>query len=77
MKLIALLATLLIAAPFLPAQVVVTDPIAHSLTRIDHAQDIAKYVQMIDNQLRQINTLTQQLQQIQAYEKHSGIPLNS
>ena len=74
MKLIALLATLLIAAPFLPAQVVVTDPIAHSLTRIDHAQDIAKYVQMIDNQVRQINTLTQQLQQIQAYVKAFGNP---
>jgi hypothetical protein len=74
MKLIALLATLLITAPFLPAQVVVTDPIAHSLTRIDHAQDIAKYVQMIDNQLRQINTLTQQLQQIQAYVKAFGNP---
>jgi hypothetical protein len=74
MKLIAPLAILLITGQLLPAQVVVTDPIAHSLTRIDHAQDIAKYVQMIDNQLRQINTLTQQLQQIQAYVKAFGNP---
>jgi len=74
MKLTASFAILLIAAPLLPAQVVVTDPIAHSLTRIDHAQDIAKYVQMIDNQVRQINTLTQQLQQIQAYVKAFGNP---
>jgi len=74
MKLTASFAILLIAAPLLPAQVVVTDPIAHSLTRIDHAQDIAKYVQMIDNQVRQINTLTQQLQQSQAYVKAFGNP---
>jgi len=74
MKLVTSFAILLIATPFLPAQVVVTDPIAHSLTRIDHAQDIAKYLQMIDNQVRQINTLTQQLQQIQAYVKAFGNP---
>ena len=74
MKLTASFAILLIAAPLLPAQVVVTDPIAHSLTRIDHAQDIAKYVQMIDNQVKQINTLTQQLQQIQAYVRAFGNP---
>jgi hypothetical protein len=74
MKLTTSFAILLITAPLLPAQVVVTDPIAHSLTRIDHAQDIAKYVQMIDNQVRQINTLTQQLQQIQAYVKAFGNP---
>jgi hypothetical protein len=74
MKLTTSFAILLITAPLLPAQIVVTDPIAHSLTRIDHAQDIAKYVQMIDNQVRQINTLTQQLQQIQAYVKAFGNP---
>ena len=49
MKLTALLALLLIAALLLPAQVVVTDPIAHTLTRIDHARDIAKYVEMVNN----------------------------
>ena len=74
MKLTTSFAIFLIAAPLLPAQVVVTDPIAHSLTRIDHAQDIAKYIQMVNNQVTQINTLTQQLQQIQAYVKAFGNP---
>ena len=32
-----------------------------------HAEDIAKTVQMINNQVQQIHTLTQQLQQIQSY----------
>jgi hypothetical protein len=63
-----------ITASLASAQVVVTDPIAHTLTRIDHAQDIAKYVQMINNQVTQTNTLTQQLQQIQAYVKALGNP---
>jgi hypothetical protein len=74
MKLTSLIIAFLITASLASAQVVVTDPIAHSLTTIDHAQDIAKYVQMIDNQVRQINTLTQQLQQIQAYVKAFGNP---
>lgn len=74
MKLTSPIIALFISASLASAQVVVTDPIAHSLTRIDHAQDIAKYVQMIDNQVRQINTLTQQLQQIQAYVKAFGNP---
>ena len=74
MKLIASLAALLIAAPIGRAQLVVTDPVAHTLTKIDHAQDIAKYIEMINNQVTQINTLTQQLQQIQAYVKAFGNP---
>jgi hypothetical protein len=74
MKLPLQILAFLISASLASAQVVVTDPIAHSLTRIDHAQDIAKYVQMIDNQVRQINSLTQQLQQIQAYVKAFGNP---
>jgi len=39
-----------------------------------HAEDIAKTVQMINNQVQQINTLTQQLQQIQSYVKAFGDP---
>jgi hypothetical protein len=74
MKLTSPIIAFFINASLASAQVVVTDPIAHSLRRIDHAQDIAKYVQMIDNQVRQINTLTQQLQQIQAYVKAFGNP---
>jgi hypothetical protein len=74
MKLPLQIIAFLVTASLASAQVVVTDPIAHSLTRIDHAQDLAKYIQMIDNQVTQINTLTQQLQQIQAYVKAFGNP---
>lgn len=74
MKLIASIAALLIAAPLAPAQLVVTDPVSHSLSKVQHAQDIAKYVEMVNNQVKQINTLTQQLQQIQAYVKAFGDP---
>lgn len=75
MKIIASLITaVLFTAPVVRAQLVVTDPVAHTLTRIDHAQDLAKYIEMINNQVTQINTLTQQLQQIQAYVKAFGNP---
>jgi hypothetical protein len=75
MKFIASLATLLlIAAPILPAQVVVIDPTAIAHQQANHVVDLAKYVQMVNNQLTQINTLTQQLQQIQAYVKAFGNP---
>jgi len=75
MKFIASLITaVLFTAPMVCAQLVVTDPVAHTLTRIDHAQDLAKYIEMINNQVTQINTLTQQLQQIQAYVKAFGNP---
>lgn len=74
MKLISSLAALLIAAPILPAQVVVIDPTAIAHQQANHVVDLAKYVQMVNNQLTQINTLTQQLQQIQAYVKAFGNP---
>ncbi len=75
MKQIAsLIAALLLVASATRAQVVVTDPIAHTLSRVDHFQDLAKYIEMINNQVTQINTLTQQLQQIQAYVKAFGDP---
>ena len=75
MKLIvSLTALLLAAAPLVRAQVVVTDPVAHSLSKVQHAQDIAKYVEMVNNQVKQINTLKQQLQQLQAYVKAFGDP---
>jgi hypothetical protein len=74
MKFIATLAALLIAAPILPAQVVVIDPTAIAHQQANHVVDLAKYVEMVNNQLTQINTLTQQLQQIQAYVKAFGNP---
>jgi hypothetical protein len=64
----------LIAAPLVPAQVVVIDPTAIAHNQANHLADLAKYVQMVNNQITQINTLTQQLQQIQAYVKAFGDP---
>lgn len=69
MKLILSLAALLFAAAFVRAQVVVTNPISDILSQTMHVEDIAKTVEMINNQVKQISTLTQQLQQIQAYVK--------
>ena len=74
MKLILSLAALLFAAPLVQAQVVVTNPISDILSQAMHVEDIAKTVEMINNQVKQITTLTQQLQQIQAYVKTFGEP---
>ena len=56
------------------AQYVVTNPISDVLAEVMHVEDIAKTVEMINNQVQQINALTQQLQQIQAYVKAFGDP---
>ncbi|MDQ6911260.1 MAG: hypothetical protein M3128_00090 [Verrucomicrobiota bacterium] len=65
---------LLFNAPLLRAQVVVIDPTAIARAQADHIVDLTKYVQMVNNQVTQITTLTQQLQQIQAYVKAFGNP---
>jgi len=44
------------------AQYIVYDPAMHTQQILDEAQDIAKYVQMVDNQIQQINVMTAQLQ---------------
>ena len=46
----------------------------HTQQIIDEAQDIAKYVQMINNQVQQINTLTSQLTEFKNYEAVFGNP---
>jgi hypothetical protein len=74
MKFIASLIALLIAAPLARAQLVVIDPTAIARAQANHVVDLAKYVEMVNNQVTQINTLTQQLQQIQAYVKAFGNP---
>ena len=55
MKLILSLTALFFTATALRAQVVVTNPVSDILSQT---------LQMINNQVQQINTLTQQLQQI-------------
>ena len=74
MKLFLSIIALQFFAPLLRAQWVVTNPISDALGEIQHFEDIAKAVEMINNQVEQINTLTQQLQQIQAYVKAFGDP---
>jgi hypothetical protein len=68
--------TLLSVAAVLPmrAQWVVYDPTVHMQQIMDTAQDIAKYVEMINNQVQQIQTLTDQLNEFKHYEDLFGDP---
>lgn len=56
------------------AQWVVYDPTAHIQQILDQAQNIAKYVEMVNNQVQQINRLQSQLEQLQQYNKAFGDP---
>jgi len=56
------------------AQWIVYDPAMHSQQIIDEAQSIAKYIEMIDNQVQQIQTLGQQLSEFKNYESLFGDP---
>ena len=73
-KLIAL--TLVAVGLSLPAraQWTVFDPTMNMQQIIDTAQEIAKYVQMINNQVQQIQTLTAQLSEFKNYESLFGNP---
>ena len=64
----------LFTAPLLPAQVVVIDPAQIANNQANHIVDLAKYVEMVNNQLKQITTMTQELQQVTAYVKAFGDP---
>ena len=56
------------------AQWVVYDPSVHTQMILDTAQEIAKYVEMINNQVQQIQTLTDQLNKFKHYEDLFGDP---
>lgn len=56
------------------AQVIVNDPAAIAQSAMEHAIDVAKYVEMIAHQVEQINLLTSQLQQLTAYVQAFGNP---
>ncbi|HLX72738.1 MAG TPA: type IV secretion system protein [Verrucomicrobiae bacterium] len=73
-KLIAIIAIALPLALSTRAQYIVYDPTMNIQQIIDEAESIAKYVQMIDNQVQQIQTLTQQLNQFEHYEALFGDP---
>jgi hypothetical protein len=71
-KLILLTAFNLIASA--RAQYIVYDPTMNTQQIIEQAESIAKYAEMIDNQVQQINTLTSQLQQLEQYNASFGNP---
>ncbi len=56
------------------AQWIVYDPTMNIQQILDQAENIAKYVTMIDNQVQQIDTLTSQLSEFKNYESLFGNP---
>jgi hypothetical protein len=74
MKTILALITALMVATAARAQWVVYDPAVHTQQVLDQAQNIAKYVEMVNNQIQQINRLTAQLQELQKYNEAFGDP---
>jgi len=73
-KLIALTLVTVSVALSARAQWIVFDPTSNIQQIIDTAQEIAKYVTMIENQVQQIQTLTDQLNEFKNYEKLFGDP---
>ena len=72
-----IIVTALIALPLAfsaRAQWIVYDPTMNIEQIVDEAENIAKYVTMIDNQVQQINTLTNQLSEFKNYESLFGNP---
>lgn len=70
----ALACSVLLVATTAQAQWVVYDPTVHTQQILDQAQNIAKYVEMINNQIEQINTLTDQLKELERYNEAFGNP---
>ena len=73
-KLIAIMAVALPLAFSARAQWIVYDPTVNIEQIVSQAEDIAKYVQMIDNQVQQITTLGNQLSEFKNYESLFGNP---
>ena len=73
-KLIALTLVTLGVAVSARAQWIVYDPTMNMQQIMAQAQNIAKYIQMIQNQVQQIQTLTDQLNEFKHYEDLFGDP---
>lgn len=56
------------------AQEIVYDPVVNIEQITDQAANIAKYIQMIENQVQQIQKLTDQLTELKQYNKAFGDP---
>lgn len=70
----SIIAALLFVAPITHAQLVVIDPAQIANNQANHLVDLAKYIEMVNNQIKQITTMTQELQQVTAYVKAFGDP---
>ena len=73
-KLIVALALALPLAFTADAQMVVYDPIVNIEQILSEAENIAEYVDMVDNQVQQITQLSDQLQQLENYNQAFGNP---
>jgi hypothetical protein len=73
-KFIALTLATIGVATSARAQWVVYDPTLHTQSILNTAQEIAKYIEMINNQVQQIQTLTSQLNEFKHYEDLFGDP---
>jgi len=73
-RILTVITAALLCAASSRAQYVVYDPALHAQSIINEAENIAKFVMMIDNQVQQISTMTSQLQQLQQYNQAFGTP---
>lgn len=58
----------------LKAQMIVEDPMAIAQDAMNQAINLAKYVEMVNNQVQQIETMTRELEQVTAYTEAFGDP---
>jgi hypothetical protein len=70
----AIATTVLLTALPVCAQYIVYDPTMNMQQILDQAANIAKYAEMVNNQVQQIQQLTAQLQQLQQYNNAFGTP---
>lgn len=71
---IKLFSLLLLSSLGLHAQVIVEDPIAIAQDALNQAVNLAKYVEMVNNQVQQLDTMRQELEQVTAYTQAFGDP---
>jgi hypothetical protein len=72
-----LIAVILLALPLAhraSAQMVVFDPISEIQSIVNTAEEVAEFVSMVENQVTQIETLTDQLSEFKNYENLFGNP---
>lgn len=75
MKKLTFIATLVIGLALSGrAQLVVEDPASIAQDAVNQVVDLGKYIEMVNNQVRQITTMTQELQQVTSYVRAFGNP---